>query len=218
MEIESLFTDVKWDILKLLSERGYSPIEISAKINTTISNVSQQLRLLEAAGLVNKKKISNRDKGKPRTAFYLSDDYAYILLIMNNFTDKKLMRLDDNSKFLLKILFLEDKELHYYIQNFYWKIEENLSKINLIGIDVKEKKIGVLIVSNESKELKKNFTSLTIRKSKDNFRVFDFLIYTEEEFIKQSSSLISKFYFLYDPTKMIWRLKINEKEVKKSET
>ena len=52
MEIESLFSSTRWEILELLSKEKLSPIELSLKINTTSANISQQLRLLELAGLV----------------------------------------------------------------------------------------------------------------------------------------------------------------------
>ena len=76
MELEPMFTEQKWNILKCLSEEKYSPLQLAEKLDTTMANISQQLRLLEAANLVKKKKIKNRDKGKPRTLFSLTDDYA----------------------------------------------------------------------------------------------------------------------------------------------
>jgi len=56
METDYLLSSARWDILKIISEKPSSPIQIAEKLNTTVSHVSQQLRLLEAAGLVTKKK------------------------------------------------------------------------------------------------------------------------------------------------------------------
>ena len=59
MELETLFTEQKWNILKSLSEGKFSPLQLANRSNTTIANISQQLRLLEAAELVKKEKIKN---------------------------------------------------------------------------------------------------------------------------------------------------------------
>ena len=104
MDIETLFTSSKWDIIELLAKKSYSPLELSKKLNTTMANVSQQLRLLEALKFVNKKKISNRDKGKPRTLYSLSGDYTYVIAFMPGFAQKKLIKLDSHNKNTIKNL------------------------------------------------------------------------------------------------------------------
>ena len=54
MELDSFLASPRWDILRIISENPYSPIEIAERTKTTVSFVSQQLKLLEAAGLVKK--------------------------------------------------------------------------------------------------------------------------------------------------------------------
>src|SRR3989338_4809580 len=91
MDLETLFTEQKWNILHHLSAGGQSPLQLAKLTNTTISNISQQLKLLEAASLVKKKKVQNRDKGKPRSVYYLSDDFAYLISLSRNFVSKKFL-------------------------------------------------------------------------------------------------------------------------------
>ena len=56
-----MFTEQKWNILQCLSKDKFSPIQLAEKLNTTMANISQQLRLLEAANLVKKEKISLKE-------------------------------------------------------------------------------------------------------------------------------------------------------------
>src|SRR3989338_1644421 len=135
MELETMFVDQKWKILEILAHEELSPLEISEKTNTTISNISQQLKLLELSGFVTKKRISNRDRGKPRMIYQLANNYSYLISIMNDFTKKKLLRLTPHNRLILKIWFLEDTELHYYMEKVYWTIEKHLKEISLIAID-----------------------------------------------------------------------------------
>ena len=104
MDIETLFTSTKWEIIELLSNKSYSPLELSKKLSTTMANISQQLRLLEALNLVKKQKVPNRDRGKPRTLYSLSGDYAYIIVFCQGSAQKKLIQLNQQSKNTLKNL------------------------------------------------------------------------------------------------------------------
>ncbi|MEM2139161.1 MAG: ArsR family transcriptional regulator [Candidatus Woesearchaeota archaeon] len=78
MEFETLFSSTRWEILKTLSEKKLSPIELADKLKTTSANISQQLRLLELAGLIKSEKLSNSDKGKPRIVYSLAGDFSFI--------------------------------------------------------------------------------------------------------------------------------------------
>ena len=69
MELDSFLASPRWEILKIISERPSSPIEIGEKTKTTVSFVSQQLKLLEAAQIVSKEKTGAFEKGKPRNLF-----------------------------------------------------------------------------------------------------------------------------------------------------
>jgi predicted transcriptional regulator len=119
MDMESMFTDQKWNILHYLSKGEYSPLQLAEKVDTTISNVSQQLKLLEAANLVKKKKVGNRDRGKPRSLFSLSNDYAYLISVAKDFTRKRLLLLTDYHKAILKIWCLNDTSLHPALADIY---------------------------------------------------------------------------------------------------
>lgn len=102
MEIETLLTGSKWKILELLSEKEYSPIELSEKLNTTLANISQQLRLLETAGLVKKTLTHKNSPGQPRKKYSLSEDYAMIITITDGFAKKQLIKVDEKQKQQLK--------------------------------------------------------------------------------------------------------------------
>ena len=98
MDMETLLTGTKWEILKLLSEKKLSPSEIAKILNTTIANISQQMRLLQTAGIVKKEKTSAVKAGKPRTLFSLSHDYAMIIVFSKGFAEKKLIKITKEQK------------------------------------------------------------------------------------------------------------------------
>ena len=148
-----MFTEQKWNILQCLSKDKFSPLQLAEKLNTTMANISQQLRLLEAANLVKKEKIKNRDKGKPRSLFSLNEDIAYLIPAMHNFANKKLLRVKDHHRIVLKIWFLENPELHPHIEKLYWRIEPYLSQIKAIVVRQSSKEI--ILISDKSDEIEK---------------------------------------------------------------
>lgn len=173
MELEGMFSEQKWNILKSLSEERYSPLQLAQKLNTTIANISQQLRLLEAANLVKTEKIPSRDKGKPRKLFSLRHDYAYLIPAMKDFANKRLLELNDHHKAVLRIWFLENSELHYPIEKFYWQIEPYLEQIKAIAVSEKEGAEVILVVT-KIKDIEKKVSSLAkeLKSKKINVKLF----------------------------------------------
>lgn len=156
MEMETMFTEQKWNILKCLSEDKYSPLQLADKLETTMANISQQLRLLEATNLVKKEKIRNRDKGKPRTLFSLSEDHAYLISAMDRFADKRLLKVNDHHKTVLRIWFLEDEILQNNVEKVYWKIKPKLSGIDMIAVDEENKEIIIVSDKKDIVDIKEN--------------------------------------------------------------
>jgi DNA-binding HxlR family transcriptional regulator len=212
MEFEMLFTDQKWSILKNLSAEKYSPLQLAGKSQTSIANISQQLRLLEAANIVQKEKIPNRDKGKPRTLFSLTNNYAYLISTMNDFAEKRLLELTDYHQIILKIWYIKDPELHYHLEKFYWKIEPYLKEIDGIAFIQKPDECKILITSDKLKESNKKLDDISIKNTE---KIVEVSILTTKESQKYFRNLdVSKVLLIYDPKsimKEIYKEKASQK-------
>lgn len=192
-----MFTEQKWNILKCLSKEKFSPLQLAELLNTSMANISQQLRLLEAANLVKKEKIKNRDKGKPRSLFSLREDCAYLIPTMQKFANKRLLKVSDHHKIILKIWFLENAELHYALERMYWNIEPYISQIDVIAVNTSSNEI--ILVSDKTKEIEK-----LIKTKPVNLKLF-----SKEDgakLIKQHKepfSSIDSLTAIYDPDNML---------------
>lgn len=155
METEILFTASKWDILQAISLKPSSPLEIAKKQGTTIANVSQQLRLLEAAGLVIKKRIANSMAGKPRALFSLKRDICYLTLVTNGVAKKDLVPLQKDQTFLSRVWLLKTPELTKPLALFFYGNEKFLNKLtNLYFKSIQGKTISL----ETTDSIKKSFT------------------------------------------------------------
>jgi predicted transcriptional regulator len=149
MEPDYLLSDSRWEILRLIAEKPLSPIQIAKKLNTTVSYISQQLRLLEAAGLTQKERTGQVEKGKPRTLFSIPEEITYLISLTKDFAKKKLIYLTDYHKIILRIWLLENTSLHYHIEKFFWLIEKYLNDIKGIFIDTKGISPKIIIISDK---------------------------------------------------------------------
>ncbi|HLD86585.1 MAG TPA: MarR family transcriptional regulator [Candidatus Nanoarchaeia archaeon] len=141
MEKESFFTDNRWHLLAQLSKGPSSPTQLAQTLNTTIANISQQLKLLEAIGLVKKERVRNRDKGKPRMLFSLSQDTALLAPTAKNFAHRTLIPLSSHQKHILKIWLSPNPSIHHSLERLWWKLEDHLDSILLIELDPVNSKV-----------------------------------------------------------------------------
>ena len=162
MEQETLFTSSKWDILKCLESGKKSPIDLAKETNTSVANISQQLRLLELAGFVISERISNREKGLPRILYSLAGNYSYLVLSSPGYVGKRFSQLEDYQKTILKIWFIDDKSLHYYIEKYFWSIEQHFEKANFIAIDYSNPMELCVKVVSSNPDAKKSFKDIII--------------------------------------------------------
>ncbi|MCK5282029.1 MAG: hypothetical protein KAK00_01340 [Nanoarchaeota archaeon] len=203
MNIEEVFSNSKWDIIKDLSEKKFSPLQLAHKYNTTIGNVGHQLRLLEAYGLVKKEKIINRDKGKPRSLFSLAYDCGYIVSATSGFAEKKFLKLSDYHNTILKMWFIEDTRLHYYLEKFYWKIEEHLRDIKGIAVKVADSSsIEITILTNLKKDIMKKINPKMLIKNMESDEITFNIKFLNEDDLKRFDS-IRECYIIYDPNEVL---------------
>ncbi len=161
MEQETLFTASKWTILKLLSQESLSPIELAARSNTSVANVSQQLRLLEMAGLVKSERVPNRDKGQPRVLYSLAGNHSFLIATTDDFVEKKLFKLSAYNKIILKIWFYQKQQLHHALEKAFWHIEQHLDKIDALALDESSDNPINLILFTRDAKLKPSTIAVT---------------------------------------------------------
>ncbi|MFH0875852.1 MAG: winged helix-turn-helix domain-containing protein [archaeon] len=212
--LDCVFVESKWKILSALCEKESSPIELSKKLKTTLANISTQLRLLEALGLVKKQKIPNTQKGKPRTIFSLAKEFSYVTLVKKNYCSKKLIKLDKIDDAIFSIYFLNDSALHYYLFKFFFMFEEVLKEcesLSYLGINGND--IELVVISSKKEELINKFANVAYTYNGNTRKIITF-VYTIDD-IKQGlnnkeaffTGVVARSFTLYDKNNVILPLK-----------
>lgn len=159
MELDVFLSSPRWDILRVIIEKPSSPMEIADELGTTISFISQQLKLLEAAGIVKRTRTGNVEKGKPRNLYSISKETLYLVPLARGIGQKKMVPLTREKKIVLKIWNIEDQKIQLLVERFFWKIEEFLDEIDGIYVFTRGVMPEIRIIS-QTKDLaqKINYT------------------------------------------------------------
>jgi len=149
MDLDLFLAPPKWDLLKILAERPSSPIEIAEITKTTVSYVSQQLKLLEAIGVVEKTKTGAFEKGKPRSVYSVREDFVYFTVLSKNFADKKKLILTEHNKIVMRIWMLENHVFHLPLERFFLHIDGLLPNVSAVYCNILSNEIDLKIICDE---------------------------------------------------------------------
>jgi hypothetical protein len=154
MDIESIFSDSKWKILTELSHSPLSPTELANRTGTSISNISTQIRLLEALEFVHKEKVANIERGEPRKLYSLKKEFGYLVLGTKSVIGKKMFKLDEDSLFFFKVWMINDKNAPQALIKFYTEYEEQLRSVESIGyLGIRGDELEILIIHESPNDL-----------------------------------------------------------------
>jgi DNA-binding MarR family transcriptional regulator len=197
MDYSNLLTDSKWQLLKELSNKETTPSELAEKTNTSLANISQQLRLLEAYGIVKKeKKEKNLGPGKPKTNYSINKEIINLTYISKNETFKKNLELDFLQKAILKSMIFEGNNYAFYLQRFLLTTKEVIENCDYIGlVSKKNEEINLLLITEEIKLIREKYstheiTGMENKKKKiacwtHNLKEIEEGIRTESEYFKE---------------------------------
>ncbi|MFC2135624.1 ArsR/SmtB family transcription factor [Bacteroidota bacterium] len=164
MEYGALLTDSKWDIIKELSIKEQTPTDLAAKASTSLANISQQLRLLEAYRLVKKeKKVQNKQPGKPRTVYSIDKEINYVIAVSDNYAVKKELELDYFQKAIFNMCVAGSNENIYFIEKFFITNEEVVKKCDAVGlVREDESKIELLLITKHIQSIREKYSNQSV--------------------------------------------------------
>jgi DNA-binding Lrp family transcriptional regulator len=159
-----IFHKNKWDILQEIAKKPQSATELSETLGTSISNLTQQLKLLEAYGVI--KKIAGKEEssvGKPRTIYSLGADMAYNIILMDKKAEIKQMATDEYGRLLINMLSCLSPEDIFYLLKFKIKYEDVFKKCKAIGVlKTTKDAIELLLITDSLDEIRSKFSNIFI--------------------------------------------------------
>ncbi len=148
----------KWQLLKLIAKKPKSPKELSELTGYTISNISQQLKLLEAQGYLTRKRMDTGvggRKGKDVRILYQMKEQKTYLLSIGKTTKLKQLKTDEKTEYVLNVL-VNDAPLVPLLKLF-CKHEDTIKHIDsLYFIETISHEIHLFVVSENIEYFRAN--------------------------------------------------------------
>ena len=211
MEVETLFSDSKWRILTELSHKPLSPSELAKRTGTSMANISTQIRLLEALGFVEKQRLSNIAKDKPRKRYSLKKQFAYMILATNLTAGKKLFSLDNDSLFFFNVWLINDQYAPYVLIKLYSQF--NLENVNAIGyLGIRGHELEIVVIDDKPESLHYlNEKQITFKDKTYKIKAY---VHKPNEFVngvkhkeEYFTSIIKKVFIVSDKDNVLTKLK-----------
>lgn len=158
-----MLSNNRWIILKEIAEVPQSPSDLALKTGTSLSNITQQLKLLEAYRVVRKERSEEKNSGKPRTIYYLNSEFAYAVVLKNGMAERKIFFVDHGNEMFFNIFFSMSQEDVMYMLKFSFKYEEVLKKCKALGfIKSTKDSIELFVVTDHLEEIRSKFSNIFV--------------------------------------------------------
>jgi len=156
----------KWTILREIAQGPVSPTDLAAKTSTSLSNITQQLKLLEAHKIVGKKKSEEKSAGKPRTIYHINNEMVYSILLMDGKAERRVFKIDNTNKMFFNIIFGMNTEDILLMLKFCFKYEDVLKKCKAIGyLKSTRDSIELFLITDYLDEIRSKFSNIFIEDS-----------------------------------------------------
>jgi hypothetical protein len=160
---QDIFLSGKWSLLKAIAEAPQSPSDLALNTGTSLSNVIQQLKLLEAYRIVRKERSEEKNSGKPRMIYYLNVELAYAIVLKNGMAEKKVFYVDHGNEMFFNIFFRMSQEDVMFMLKFSFKYEEVLKKCKSMGFLKSSKdSIELFLITDHLEEIRSKFSNIFI--------------------------------------------------------
>ncbi len=192
---DEIFANAKWSLVAEIAKRPQSASELAVKTSTSISNIIQQLKLLEAYGTIKRIKtgemitggtpaqipLGKKQSGKPKQIYALNIEAVQLAILRNGAAEKKTISIDaTNSMFFNLLTALSPEDIMVMI-TFMIKHEDIVKKCRAISITrTTRDSIELFLITDHVDEIRAKFSNLFIEDL--NGRTKKIINWTHNEF------------------------------------
>lgn len=177
----------KWQILQQIDKGFTTPKEVANKLGISISNVSQQMKFLEAWGYLKKERVDKGPGGRKnndkRISYKIAKNQDLLLSISDQrFGVKNIKETPLNQIFLNAIQNDLGEELEYFVA-LYFDLQKSVSEIQGIHyLKTTANEIHLLLVSENPEEFRHQ-NSKRIIKTMNGTKTIVFWSHTQKEIL-----------------------------------
>ncbi len=171
--LKNISSESKWKIIEVLAKKEMSATELAKQFRTSPSNISQQLSELESLGMIKKTGIKKGAR-RPFVKYSLDKGFVFFAEALPKEARKIFLEADENIKTHLRIWSIPQKEFHYFVESFWWELQnylDDMISFAIFGSVAKgnareDSDIDVLLIAEKNiKELENKFSAKIVGKN-----------------------------------------------------
>jgi DNA-binding HxlR family transcriptional regulator len=159
MDYDQLFSNARWEIIRAISHGKSSATELAKATKSSLPNISQQLKLLEAYDLVEYIKDQKKGAGKPRQIYQLKRELCYLTYARHGMAEKRLFNPDAYHIMLLNILYLPNLQDHPFIIKHFSTNEEVPQHCAVAWLKSNDNEIEVLQITDNIELIRAKYSN-----------------------------------------------------------
>lgn len=159
MDYDTLLNNARWEILKAISKGRASATDLAKLTKSSLPNVSQQLKLLEAYDLVEYIKDQKARQGKPRQLYQLKRDVCQLTFVRHGMADKRFFNPDTYHAMVLNILFLPSLQDHPFLHKYLLTMPEVTHNCSVAFLKSNEAEIEVFLLTDEITLIRQKYSN-----------------------------------------------------------
>ena len=165
MEFTELLRESKWKIITAISNGHKSPTSIAKATGMSLPHITQNVAVLEAAGIIKKRKETRKELGKPKNILSINkEEYFFATISKDKKTClKKSFVLNEFHKQMARIMNNSKEEDHFFLMKLLLK-DEITDKIQVVAlIDSNDKEIHLLLITEYLDFVREKFSNVIIK-------------------------------------------------------
>lgn len=216
-EISVLGSETRIAIMEALAEGPSTPTNLAERIGKSLPVVTRHLSQLQRTGLV--ERVGER-KGKTRPSVeYALRESILMFKALRGEIDFVHLPATELVKTQVRIWSIPQREFHYYVQRFFWEIQEAIPSIESMAVygsvakgDAREDSdIDILVLARSNvKELERKYGAKVVEKPGGEAKMFMTQVFKPAEFRKSLRSgsdfarrVMDGLIVIYDPSRFL---------------
>ncbi|RJQ17170.1 ArsR family transcriptional regulator [Candidatus Woesearchaeota archaeon] len=215
MDADSLATGSKWVILEEIGKGNNTVSDIAKSLKTSVANISQQLRLLEAYGFIQKERLESNKIGKPKAVYAIKREMINISSLEKNKVQKIKLSPSWFSQTFINILNYATEEDRHYLAQFFFHTNDILEKCDGVALMKSSKDAIELVLFTANLDyIRKHYSNLDLKGLNSQHKKIICWTHNEEELKSGISkkepyflNLLKDVHILYDKTGKLLEIK-----------
>ncbi|MBN1377545.1 winged helix-turn-helix transcriptional regulator [Candidatus Woesearchaeota archaeon] len=216
MELNSWFTPARWKLIEKITEKPLSPTELAQITKSSVANITYQLKILEAYGIVKGETLHTNKSGKPRTIYSLKNKSVYLLIMKEGFSASKILSLSGIRELIFTVFFFDEISKQYLVLKFFLDNYELFDKCDAVALikDKSDADLDFLIITKKVDEIRGKYSNVHIKDEHDKDHKIACWTHSENELVEGLSKnekyfldILKNNFILYDPNQIINKIK-----------